>query len=288
MRIVESAEMVRALGQGTRGLVPTMGALHPGHLSLVAAARDQCDQVIMSIFVNPLQFDDPNDLEAYPRDPERDAQLADEAGVDVLYVPPPSAMFPTPPLTSVVVAEVAEHMEGAHRPGHFEGVATIVTKLLASLRPDRSYFGRKDHQQLVVVRTMVADLSLPGEVVGCPIVRDRDGLAVSSRNVFIEDRDRAATIWKGLAAAAAAVDEGERRADRLSEVARDSLELDSVDYVTLATQSHARPLPHLDRPAFLAVAGRLGRVRLIDNLPIDLVGEMFVPDRGVTAGGEPW
>lgn len=284
MRIVESAATVRALGEGTRGLVPTMGALHAGHLSLVEAARDQCDQVIMSIYVNPLQFDDADDLARYPRDLDGDVARAEAAGVDILYLPSPQNMFSQPPLTTVTVAEVTEHMEGEHRPGHFTGVATIVTKLLASLRPDRSYFGRKDHQQLVMVRTLVADLSLPGEVVACPIVRDPDGLAISSRNVFIEDRDRALTLWGGLAAAADAVEDGERDGRRLTGIVAGSLEVDSVDYVTLASQARAQPLTRLDRPAFLAVAARVGPVRLIDNLPIDMVGELFVPDRGVIAG----
>ncbi|HEX7099398.1 MAG TPA: pantoate--beta-alanine ligase [Acidimicrobiia bacterium] len=281
MEIVESPEAARSIGEGARGLVPTMGYLHEGHLSLVEAARRQCDVVVMSLFVNPLQFDDPADLERYPRDLERDAELARRAGVDVLFAPPLSVMYPDEPLTSVHVRGVTEIMEGVHRPGHFDGVATVVAKLFAALRPDRSYFGRKDHQQLIVVRTMHRDLSFPGEVVGCPTIRESDGLALSSRNVFITDREAALSISRGLAAAAEAVEAGERSADALTGIVRGALRLDSVDYVTLASQHDASPLERLDRPAFLAVAGRIGEVRLIDNLPIDLVGEMFVPDLGI-------
>src|SRR5688572_25874706 len=241
MEIVETPEEARAIGEGTRGLVPTMGYLHEGHLSLVEAARRRCDVVVMSLFVNPLQFDDPADLERYPRDLERDAELARRAGVDVLFAPPLSVMYPDEPLTSVHVRGVTEIMEGVHRPGHFDGVATVVAKLFAALRPDRSYFGRKDHQQLIVVRTMHRDLSFPGEVVGCPTIRESDGLALSSRNVFITDREAALSISRGLAAAAEAVEAGERSADALTGIVRGALRLDLVDYVTLASQHDASP-----------------------------------------------
>lgn len=281
MRIVETPEAVRAGNTSLTGLVPTMGFLHEGHLSLVAAARESCDRIVMSLFVNPLQFDNPDDLERYPRDLDRDADLAEDAGVDVLFVPPPETMYPRPPLTSVRMAEVTEELEGEHRPGHFAGVATVVAKLFASLQPSRAYFGRKDHQQLVLVRRMAFDLSFPVEVEGCPIVREPDGLALSSRNVFIEERERALTINRGLEAAAAAVEEGVRDAARLVAIVEEQLDLDSVDYVALAGQDRARVIESVDRPCFLAVAGHLGGVRLIDNLPIDLVGEMFVPDGGV-------
>ncbi|HLU31071.1 MAG TPA: pantoate--beta-alanine ligase [Acidimicrobiia bacterium] len=281
MRIVETPEAVRAGNTSLTGLVPTMGFLHEGHLSLVQAARASCDRIVMSVFVNPLQFDDPGDLERYPRDLERDAALAEEAGVDVLYVPPLEVMYPVEPLTTVATAGVTEQLEGKHRPGHFVGVATVVAKLFASLQPSRAYFGRKDHQQLAMVRRMALDLSFPLAVEGCPIVREPDGLALSSRNVFIGDRPRALSISRGLEAAADAVDQGIRDGDRLVALVEEQLDLDTVDYVALADQDRARVIERLDRPAFLAVAGHLGRVRLIDNLPLDLVGEMFVPDRGV-------
>lgn len=281
MKVVETPGEVRRVEGRVRGLVPTMGFLHEGHLSLVEAARRDCDVVVMSLFVNPLQFDRPDDLDRYPRDFERDATLAREAGVDVLYAPPLEVMYPRRPLARITVEGVTEHMEGAHRPGHFDGVALVVAKLLVSLQPDRSYFGRKDHQQLALVRRLAADLTFPGEVVGCPIVRDADGLALSSRNVLVSDRERALTINRGLEAAADAVERGVTAADQLCETIRAELDMDGVDYVTLASQDSARPLDMLDRPSFLAVAGTVGDVRLIDNLPLDLVGEMFVPDRGI-------
>lgn len=285
MKTVATAAEARALYQGKVGLVPTMGALHAGHLSLLTAARGECDTVVMSLFVNPLQFDQADDLDRYPRDVDGDSVLAEAEGVDILFAPPQEVMYPRRPLTSVNVAEVADHMEGVHRPGHLAGVAIVVAKLLASLRPDRSYFGRKDHQQLVLVRTMADDLSFPGEIVGCSTIREPDGLALSSRNVFVEDRQAALSISLGLMAAADAVESGTRSGADLEEMVRSRLILDSVDYVTLASQSRAQPVARLDVPAFLAVAGRVGQVRLIDNLPIDLVGEMWVPDRGVWLAG---
>lgn len=281
MKVVGTPQEVRDVAGGVRGLVPTMGFLHEGHLSLLEAARNSCDVVVMSLFVNPLQFDNPDDLDRYPRDFDRDATLAEKAGVDVLYAPPPEVMYPTEPVTRVALARVTDHMEGRHRPGHFEGVAIVVLKLLASLQPDRSYFGRKDHQQLIVVRRLVRDLSFPGEIEGCPIVRDADGLALSSRNIFISDRRRALTISQSLEMAATAVESGVTSISSLVEIVGGVLDLDRVDYVTVASQEDASPLDVLDRPAFLAVAGHIGGVRLIDNLPLDLVGEMCVPDMGV-------
>lgn len=281
MRVVTAAAEARASASGVSGLVPTMGFLHEGHTSLLDEARNTCDMVLMSLFVNPLQFERADDLDRYPRDFDRDAELAESAGVDVLFVPPPEVMYLRPPLTRVTVPEVTEEMEGAHRPGHFDGVAIVVVKLLASLRPDRSFFGRKDHQQLVMIRRMAEDLSFPGEVIGCPIVRDPDGLALSSRNIFLVDRGRALSISRGLEAAATAIEDGVTSGSLLCETVAHELELDRVDYVTLAAQSSARPIDALDQPAFLAVAGHVGDVRLIDNLPIDRVGEMLVPDRGI-------
>lgn len=281
MRVATAPAEVRASSSGVSGLVPTMGYLHEGHVSLLDEARNTCEMVVMSLFVNPLQFDRDDDLDRYPRDFDRDAELAEAAGVDVLFVPPPEVMYPRPPLTRVTVPEVTEEMEGAHRPGHFDGVAIVVAKLLAALQPDRSFFGRKDHQQLVMVRRIAEDLSFPGEVIGCPIVRDPDGLALSSRNIFVVDRPRALSISRGLEAAAAAVEDGVTSSSILCETVAHELDLDRVDYVTLADQSSARPIDTLDQPAFLAVAGHVGDVRLIDNLPIDRVGEMLVPDRGL-------
>lgn len=281
MLVVETPEEVRSQPAQVRGLVATMGYLHEGHLSLVEAARRMCDQVVMSLFVNPLQFDEPADLDRYPRDRDRDAALAEQAGVDVLFVPPLEVMYPGEPLTRVTVSGVTERMEGEHRPGHFDGVATVVTKLFAALQPDRAFFGRKDHQQLAMIKRLHDDLSFPGDVVGCPTVRETDGLALSSRNVFVHDRERAVSISRALEAAVAAVENGERSGAELTALVEERLDLDSVDYVELASQADALPLQRLDRPAFLAVAGQVGKVRLIDNLPLDLVGETFLPDSGI-------
>lgn len=271
---------IAAAGRGIVGLVPTMGYLHEGHLSLVEAARKRCDVVMMSVFVNPLQFNNPDDLARYPRDLERDAALAIGAGVDIFYAPGADVVYPRPPLTTVTVGEVTDEMEGAHRPGHFEGVATVVAKLFASLQPDLAFFGRKDHQQLVMIRRMAADLSFPVDVVPCPTMREPDGLALSSRNVLIEDRSKALSVSQALFAAADAIAAGERDPGVIEKLAADRLRLDSVDYVTLASQSGAQRVDRLDEPAFLAVAGMCGRVRLIDNVAIDVADGVFVVDRG--------
>jgi len=271
---------------GTVGLVPTMGFLHEGHLSLLERARAECDTVVMSLFVNPLQFDREDDLRRYPRDLERDLRLAAAAGADVVFAPEVETMYPEPPLTRVAVATLADHFEGPHRPGHFDGVATVVAKLFAGLRPDRAYFGRKDAQQLAVVRRMASDLSFPLEVVGAPIVREADGLALSSRNVFLDERQRAAALAlnRGLASAADAAEAGECRAARLVELVTaalaQELQLDT-EYVALASQDTVEPLEKLDRPAFLALAAWAGPTRLIDNVHLDASGDGFAADRGI-------
>jgi pantoate--beta-alanine ligase len=194
------------------GLVPTMGYLHDGHLALMRRARAETDVVVASIFVNPLQFGAGEDLEAYPRDLDRDGRLADAAGVDVLFVPSADEMFPEPVLTTVSVAQVSEPLEGAARPRHFDGVATVVAKLFAIVGTCRAYFGEKDFQQLAVVRRLARDLSLPVEVVGCPTVREHDGLALSSRNSYLtpDERDAAPVVYRALRAGVAAILAGER------------------------------------------------------------------------------
>ena len=268
MRTVSTFAAARQAASGPVGLVPTLGFLHEGHLSLVARARQVSDTVVMSLFVNPLQFDDPDDLAAYPREFERDAALAEAHGVDLLFAPPLEEMYPTEPRTRVVVSEVSDAMEGAERPGHFEGVATVVAKLLAGLGPQVVFMGRKDAQQLAVVRTMTADLSFPTDVVGVPTVREADGLALSSRNVRIEDRPAALGLSAGLFAAADAVEVGERAADRLQGIVIEAITGSGAvpDYATLADAVTARRIEKLDRPAFLAAAARVGDVRLIDNV----------------------
>ncbi len=290
LEVVTTFADARALSSGPVGLVPTMGFLHEGHLSLVEAARSVTETVVMSLFVNPLQFDDMEDLERYPRDLARDAALAAEAGVDVLFAPSGAEMYPLPPATRVTVAGLTEGMEGAHRPGHFEGVATVVAKLFAGLRPDRAYFGRKDAQQLAVVSRMAADLSFPVDVVGVSTVREADGLALSSRNTRLapDDRRVAAAVSRGLFRAADAAEGGERAAAALSGLVSDTLEEQGIvaEYVALVDRTGLAPLELLDRDAFLAVAARVGGVRLIDNVHFDVsaAGEV-TSDRGTPLTG---
>lgn len=273
----------RRLGAGVVGLVPTMGFLHEGHLSHISKSADANDTTIVSLFVNPTQFDDPADLERYPRAFERDRDLAFSAGADVLFAPDVPEMYSGDPLASVVVAQVTDHMEGPRRPGHFEGVATVVAKLFAGIQPDVAYFGRKDAQQVAVITTMARDLSFPVRIEPGSTVRERDGLALSSRNVFLseDDRERALVISRGLFDAADLVEQGERDAGVIESVCGAALgELDELEYVQLADQSTAQPMGTLDRPAFLAVAGTVGSTRLIDNVAIDLVDGRWVVDRG--------
>jgi len=255
------------------GLVPTMGALHEGHLSLVRAARHECDVVAMSIFVNPLQFGAGEDLEAYPRDLDRDLVLARDEGVDVVFVPSVDEMYPSPPETSVVVPGLAATMEGASRPTHFAGVATVVAKLLNVAGPCRAYFGEKDYQQLVVVRRMTADLSFPVEVVGCPIVREADGLARSSRNVYLTPEERAAApvLHRALQEGRAAIDAGERDAGAVAHRLRAVIAtepLAQVDYAEAVDPATLRPPERLRGEVRLLVAARFGRPRLLDNLAV--------------------
>ncbi len=287
MRIVGTFAEVREWAAGVVGLVPTMGFLHEGHLALIDAARRECDTVVMSLFVNPLQFDETRDLDRYPRDLDRDAGLASSGGVDVVFAPAVEEMYPDEPLTRVKVSGLTEELEGAHRPGHFDGVATVVAKLFAGSRAQRAYFGRKDAQQLAIVTRMASDLSLPIEVVAVPIVRELDGLALSSRNVFLspEQRSRALGISSGLMAAADAAEEGERRAPVLQDIVRAHLDGVDPDYVALADAGSMRTTARLDTDAILAVAGRVGATRLIDNVFLRLDGERVEADRGTRLDG---
>jgi pantoate--beta-alanine ligase len=280
MRVVTSFEAVRGAASGVVALVPTMGYLHEGHLALVEAARDeQVDTVVMSVFVNPLQFDSQSDLARYPRDLERDRRLADGAGVDVLFAPSAVEMYPTDPIARVTAGRLGEVMEGEYRPGHFGGVATVVAKLFAGTRPDVAFFGRKDAQQLAVVRRLVADLSFPVGIVGVPTVREPDGIALSSRNVLIEDRGAALGPSRGLFAAADAVEGGEAAADTLERIVAEEAEASgaSVDYVRLAAADTLERPERISGEGFLAVAARVGPVRLIDNVYVEEDGSV---DRG--------
>ncbi len=262
MDVVESAAACRAQLDAARatgacaGLVPTMGALHDGHLSLIARARAECDAVAVSIFVNPLQFGDPEDIAHYPRTLERDLRACEAAGASVVFVPTVAEMYPTwpePPATTVSVHGVSESWEGASRPGHFDGVATVVAKLFAIAGPCRAYFGLKDFQQLAVVRAMATELALPVELVGCPIVREEDGLAMSSRNVRLSDTERAAAtvLARALAAGRAAVASGERSGPALSRAMADLVATEplvQLDYAVAVDAATLRRGLDLRRP----------------------------------------
>lgn len=262
----------RAVGR-TVGFVPTMGYLHDGHLSLMDRARRQNDVVVASIFVNPLQFGPTEDLDAYPRDLDRDVDLAGKAGVDLLFAPEASEMYPEPVATTVTVADISARLEGDSRPTHFAGVATVVAKLFAIVGACRAYFGEKDFQQLAIIRRLVRDLSFPVVVVGCPIVRDVDGLALSSRNSYLSPDERAAApvIHRALRAGAALILSGERDGAAVRDLMAGIIEaepLAELDYVAVVdADSFAEPEPLAGNLRLLA-AVRFGRARLIDNVGV--------------------
>jgi pantoate--beta-alanine ligase len=252
-------------------LVPTMGALHAGHLSLVGIGRRRAHRVVASIFVNPKQFGANEDLDRYPRQEARDAALLREAGCDLLFLPPPDAVYPKGYATSVSVAGLDRPMEGTSRPGHFDGVATVVTKLLLMAFPDVAIFGEKDWQQLAIIRRLATDLNIPAEIVGAPIIREPDGLAMSSRNAYLAPQHRAiaGALFRTLQAAAGTISCGSPVPETLS-AARAALQSAgfAVDYLLLADEHTLQPI---DRPlpgGRLFVAARLGATRLLDNLPV--------------------
>lgn len=278
-----AAAQAAARSRGGIGLVPTMGFLHEGHLSLMSRARRECRVVMMSLYVNPRQFNQSSDFETYPRSLERDLQMAAEAGVDIVFAPPTEEVYRPGESTTVEPGAVASSMEGRHRPGHFQGVALVVAKLLAGLGAQRAYFGRKDAQQLAVIRHLAHDLRFPIEIVGCPTMREKDGLALSSRNVLIppEYRDTALDIYRGLEKAARAVESGERCGDRLRRLVKSPGSRLEWEYVELADQSDASLLKAVRRPSFLAVAATVAGVRLIDNVFFDQRPDGIAVDRGI-------
>jgi pantoate--beta-alanine ligase len=254
------------------GLVPTMGFFHAGHLSLMRHAREQCDVVVVSLFVNPAQFGPGGDLDAYPRDEDRDAALAEAAQVDVLFVPATEEVYPSGFATTVAVGGLTEVLcgdPGRRGPGHFEGVTTVVTKLLNMAQPDVAYFGQKDAQQALVVRRLVRDLDIPVRVAVCPIVRDPDGLALSSRNAYLtaEERERALVLSRALRAAEERVAAGVVAAPELLAAARAPLEEAGIEpeYLELRSAATLDPVERVNGSTLLAVAARVGRARLIDN-----------------------
>jgi len=279
-----ACERARRAGR-TVGVVPTMGFLHEGHRSLIRQARARTDFVVVTIFVNPLQFGAGEDLDRYPRDLAGDlSQCADE-GVDCVFAPSQAEMYPRPPLTTVHVAQLTDGLCGAARPTHFDGVTTVVTKLFAIVGPSVAFFGRKDAQQLAVVTRMVHDLDLPVEVVGCPLVREADGLALSSRNAYLDPEERAAApvLFRALRAASDAVVAGERDAARVravvaTEVAEQPLV--TLEYVEVRDAHELTQLTQLDGEVLLAVAARFGHTRLIDNVGITVDGNTVRVDLG--------
>jgi pantoate--beta-alanine ligase len=281
MKTLRTIAELRAALNGPRragrsiGLVPTMGALHEGHLSLVRRARSRCDEVVVTLFVNPAQFDDDGDLRAYPRDESRDAALAAEAGADVLFAPTAGEIYPRGFATTVTVDEVSAPLEGAQRgPAHFAGVATVVAKLLNIAQPDVAFFGQKDAQQVAVIRRVVRDLDIPVRIEVGETVRDADGLALSSRNSRLRpaDRPRALALRRGLEAIRACHAAGERDATILAAIGRAAMaELDvEPEYLELVSPDSFTPVRTVgEQPVLVAVAARLGDVRLIDNHILD-------------------
>ena len=256
---------------GALGFAPTMGFLHAGHLALVARARAENGAAAASLFVNPTQFGDPQDLERYPRDTAGDLAKLERAGVDLVFAPSVAEMYAPGAATRVEVGPLGEGLEGAARPGHFAGVATVVAKLFNIVAPTRAYFGEKDAQQVAVIRRLVRDLDMPVEVVACPTVREADGLALSSRNVRLSPAQRAAApvLHRALRAAQALATAGERDTERLRTTVRATVAsepLADLDYVSVADPGSLEERSRLDGPALLSLAARFGPVRLIDNL----------------------
>ena len=272
MKVVRTvAELREAIRSSERpvGLVPTMGFFHEGHISLMERARAESATVVVSLFVNPAQFAPGEDLEAYPRDEARDSELAEGAGVDILFAPGVEEVYPPGFATSVDVAGLSEGLCGDHRPGHFQGVATVVAKLFNMVQPDVAYFGQKDAQQAVVIRRMARDLDMPVRVEVCPTIREPDGLALSSRNVYLgpDERERALALSRALRAAEATVAAGERDATAVLNAARGELDAAGIEpeYIELRSAEDLSPVERVNGSTLLAVAAQVGRARLIDN-----------------------
>ena len=277
MEVVKTIPELRTLRQklsGTVGFVPTMGHLHEGHLALVKQASMENSAVIVSIYVNPTQFSLSEDFADYPRDLNRDLELLRREAVDIIFVPSDDEMYPPGFSSWVDVEEVTERLEGAFRPGHFRGVATIVTKLLNIVRPSRAYFGQKDAQQVAVVKRVVADLNMGLEIVVVPTVRESDGLAMSSRNIYLSSRERqAATIlFQSLMLARQLWQDGEKNTDKIQQQMTSLIQkepLAQIDYISIADAETLEELKSIDRPALAVLAVRIGKTRLIDNMPLE-------------------
>jgi pantoate--beta-alanine ligase len=276
-RMSSVARKIRREQDKTVGLVPTMGALHEGHLSLVREARRMCDVVVVSVFVNPTQFGPGEDFEHYPRDLTKDTALLTYYNVDYIFAPTVEEIYPKGFSTYVNVEGVSEQLEGASRPGHFRGVATVVTILLNTIRPDFAFFGQKDAQQALIIRRLVKDLAFDAEIVILPIVREDSGLAISSRNLYLtpDEQNSATVIHKALVQAKTTFKEGERNAHRIMDVVRNTIEAEPrarLDYVTIADAETLEKVDRIDeRPTLIAVAAYVGKTRLIDNTILNKV-----------------
>ncbi|MDD2497410.1 MAG: pantoate--beta-alanine ligase [Desulfitobacteriaceae bacterium] len=281
MEIINSPAQIqqyalRVKRQGKKvGLVPTMGYLHKGHLTLIKEAKTKCDVVIASIFVNPIQFGQGEDYEEYPRDLTRDADLAKGAGVDVIFAPRVSEMYPKGYQTFIQIESLTERLCGASRPGHFRGVATVVAKLFNIAQPDFAFFGQKDAQQVIIIERMVEDLNMPLKIVRVPIVREDDGLAMSSRNVYLnaEERRQALVLFDSLKAAKSLVAQGERDAARVKEKLIEIISkapLAEIDYVEIVDGKTVQPVKKLSGEVLIALAVRFGKTRLIDNIILEV------------------
>jgi pantoate--beta-alanine ligase len=276
-RMTSVARKLRREQDRTIGLVPTMGALHEGHLSLVREARRMCDKVIVSVFVNPTQFGPAEDFEHYPRDLTKDTALLTDYNVDYIFAPSPEEIYPRDFSTYVNVGGLSKLLEGESRPGHFRGVATVVAILLNTVRPDFAFFGQKDAQQAVIIKRMVRDLAFDTEIVVLPTVREDSGLAISSRNLYLDEEQQrsAAVIHRALKQAKENFKKGERHASRLADIVRSTIETEPrvrVDYVSVVDGETLEKLDKIDeRPTLIAVAAYVGKTRLIDNIIINKV-----------------
>jgi pantoate--beta-alanine ligase len=276
--LVESTEHIRQRLTGARrdsatiGLVPTMGALHAGHVRLIEEARHECQAVVVSIFVNPLQFDREDDLRRYPRRLDADRQLCDRFGVDLVFAPPVDEMYPVPPECTIDVGRLADHLCGRYRPGHFRSVATVVMKLFGIVQPDRAYFGEKDAQQLAIIRRLVADLNVPIHIVGVQTVREPDGLALSSRNAQLgpAERQSAIALFRALQAADRHIASGNTNAEQVKRVAAAEIPLDNpslrLEYLEIVDPENLQPVTVITGPVRVAGALWVGATRLIDNV----------------------
>jgi len=277
MKVVKNIKEMQSISESLRktgksiGFVPTMGYLHDGHMSLVERARKENDIVVMSIFVNPVQFAPGEDFERYPRDIERDKKIAREKGVDYLFVPEVSEMYPEGYSTYVEVEGITKTLCGAKRPGHFRGVATVVTKLFNIIRPHRAYFGKKDFQQLKVIERLVKDLNFDIEIVGCPIVREKDGLAMSSRNVYLspEERESALSLYRALKLAKELIEKGEKNPEviksKMEEFILSHPHVKAIDYIEIVDSETLKPVNEVKEGTLIALAVFVGNARLIDN-----------------------